>query len=118
MVRLLIPQRSLFSQPSEAQLRFPNRGPIANIDSLCDDAQRLRDGAGFCSGPAHRIDCPVCPEEVSMAVSRQHRVDDGKIRGGITKVDISPINHTGKFVCIVGDQDLTAMQVAVDKRVT
>ena len=52
-----------------------------------------------------------------MGVSRQHRVDDGKIRSRVAKMDISPVNYGSKFVRVVGNQDLTVMQVAVDKRV-
>ena len=33
-----------------------------------------------------------------MAVSRQHRVNDSKIRCRIAKMHISPINHSSKFV--------------------
>ena len=52
-----------------------------------------------------------------MTVSRQHRVDGSKVRRGVAKVDIAPVDHTSKLVRVVGNQDLTSMQIAVDKRV-
>src|SRR5207244_13542791 len=106
-----------FGQPCEAGLRFLDSWGIANIHSLCDDACRMPDSASFRSGPGQGINWTVCLEEVSMGVSRQHRVDDGKIRSRVAKMDISPVNYGSKFVRVVGNQDLTVMQVAVDKRV-
>src|SRR5213594_2455049 len=107
----------IFSQSHQARLRFPNRGLIANINRLCDDAYRVPDGAGFCSGPGHRINWPVCLEEVSMAVLRQHRVNDSIIRSRIAKMNISPINHSSKFIRVVSNEDLTPVQIAMNKRV-
>ena len=48
-----------------------------------------------------------------MAIAGQHRVDDGKIRSRIAKMNISPINHPSEFVRVIAHQDLTSVQVAV-----
>ena len=52
-----------------------------------------------------------------MAVSRQHRVHDGKIRCGIAKMDIAPISNASKFMPVIANQDLTSVQITVNKRI-
>ena len=106
----------IFGQPFETRLRFPDGCRIANIDSLDDDGYRVPDGAGFCSGPGDRLNRPVYLEEIPMAVSREHRMNDGKIRGRITEMNIAPVDHTSKFMRVFANQELTSMQIAVDKR--
>ncbi len=51
-----------------------------------------------------------------MAISWQHRVDHCEVRSRIAKMHVTPVNDASNFMMFV-NQDLTAVQIAMNERI-